>query len=72
MAEEALALGAPGYVVKTHAGRELLTAVEAVCQGRRFVSAGLAGRVPAEVASKQAPKGLHSDEALVPIPETGD
>jgi DNA-binding NarL/FixJ family response regulator len=71
MAEDALALGALGYVVKTRAGRELLTAVEAVCQGRRFV-AGLAGHVPAEVASKQAPKGLHSDEALVPIPETGD
>jgi len=34
---EALALGALGYVVKAHAGSELLPAVEAVLQGRQFV-----------------------------------
>jgi CheY-like chemotaxis protein len=45
--EEALALGALGYVVKTHAGSELLAAVEAVRRGRQFVSAGLLGHVPA-------------------------
>ena len=39
--EEAFSLGALGYVVKTHAGIELLAALEAVCQGRRFVSSGL-------------------------------
>jgi DNA-binding NarL/FixJ family response regulator len=39
--QEALNLGALGYVVKTHAGSELLTAVEAVCQGRQFLSRGL-------------------------------
>jgi hypothetical protein len=33
-----------GYVVKAHAGSELLAAVEAVCHGRRFVSKGLSGR----------------------------
>jgi DcmR-like sensory protein len=32
-----------GYVVKAHAGSELLAAVEAVLQGRQFVSAGLSG-----------------------------
>lgn len=40
MVEQALALGALGYVVKVHAGRELSAAVEAVLQGRQFVSSG--------------------------------
>jgi DNA-binding NarL/FixJ family response regulator len=38
--QEALSLGALGYVVKTRAGSELLPAVEAVRQGRQFVSCG--------------------------------
>ena len=42
--QEALALGALGYVVKAHAGSELLAAVEAVLEGRQFVSGGLSGR----------------------------
>jgi DNA-binding NarL/FixJ family response regulator len=41
--QQALALGALGYVVKSHAGGELLPAVEAVLQGRQFVSEGLSG-----------------------------
>ena len=41
VAQEAFSLGALGYVVKTHAGRELLAAVEAVCQGKQFVGRGL-------------------------------
>lgn len=41
-AEEALRTGAGGYVVKTDAGRELLPAVQAVLQGRQFVSTSLA------------------------------
>jgi DNA-binding NarL/FixJ family response regulator len=36
--EEALSSGAMGYVVKAEAASELLAAVEAVCQGRQFVS----------------------------------
>src|SRR5438874_1669266 len=36
-------LGALGYVVKAHAGNELLSAVDAVCKGRHFVSGGLSG-----------------------------
>jgi hypothetical protein len=32
-----------GYVVKAHAGSELLAAIEAVSQGRQFVSKGLSG-----------------------------
>ena len=41
--QEALSVGALGYVIKAHAGSELVAAVQAVCQGRRFVSSGLAG-----------------------------
>jgi len=72
VAQEALRLGALGYVVKAQAGIELLAAVEAVCQGRRFVSPGLVGRAPAELADKQAPKRFHPDEVLTPRPETGE
>ena len=39
--QEALRLGASGYVVKTNAGRELLTAVEAVRQGKQFIDSGV-------------------------------
>ena len=41
LAQEALNLGALGYVVKAYAGNELLAAVEAACQGMQFVSSGL-------------------------------
>ena len=40
---KALSLGALGYVVKAHAGSELLAAVEAVLQGKQFVSATVMG-----------------------------
>jgi DNA-binding NarL/FixJ family response regulator len=40
--EEAMNSGAVGYVVKAHAATELLAAVQAVRQGRKFVSNGLA------------------------------
>jgi len=36
--EETLRLGAMGYIVKAHAGEELLAAVEAVRAGRQFVN----------------------------------
>ena len=41
LAQEAFRLGALGYVVKSHAGSELLASVDAVCQGRQFISKGL-------------------------------
>ena len=44
LAEEALRLGAAGYVVKSDAASDLLPAVEAVLAGRQFVSARLAAR----------------------------
>jgi DNA-binding NarL/FixJ family response regulator len=43
LAQEAFRLGAMGYVVKVHAGDELLASIEAVCQGKQFVSRGLSG-----------------------------
>ena len=41
--EDALNTGASGYVVKVDAGGELVGAVEAVLQGKRFVSSALKG-----------------------------
>jgi DNA-binding NarL/FixJ family response regulator len=41
VAQEALGLGALGYVVKAHAGSELLAAVELVLQGKPFISEGV-------------------------------
>jgi DNA-binding NarL/FixJ family response regulator len=60
--QEALRLGAMGYVVKTDAGRDLLAAVEAVCQGRRFISKSLDHWISATVA--QAPDQLFEEEVL--------
>ena len=52
--QEALALGALGYVVKAHAGSELLAAVAAVLEGRQFVSRGLSGHSFAHATDEQA------------------
>ena len=54
LAQEALKLGASGYIVKTHAGSELSAAVEAVCQGRLFVSKGLLTHNRADATDTQA------------------
>ena len=43
IAQEALSNGAGGYVVKSDAGSELLPAIKAVLEGKRFISASLAG-----------------------------
>jgi DNA-binding NarL/FixJ family response regulator len=45
VAQEALSSGAWGYIIKAHAGSELLAAVEAVTQGKPFLSAGLGSYV---------------------------
>jgi DNA-binding NarL/FixJ family response regulator len=42
IAEKALNTGAWGYVVKSDAARELLAAIRAVLEGKRFISASLA------------------------------
>lgn len=41
--QEALRLGAHGYVVKERAGTELVPAVLAVLQGKQFISSGVTG-----------------------------
>jgi DNA-binding NarL/FixJ family response regulator len=41
LVHEALNLGARGYVLKTTAGSDLLAAVDAVLDGRRFLGGGL-------------------------------
>ena len=53
--QEALSLGGLGYVVKAHAGSELLAAVDAVCQGKRFLGSGLLGHPFAGVTDLQSP-----------------
>jgi DNA-binding NarL/FixJ family response regulator len=42
VAEEALSTGASGYVVKSDAASQLLPAIRAVLEGKRFISASLA------------------------------
>src|SRR5271168_4002216 len=66
VAQEAFSLGALGYVVKAHAGSELLAAVEAVCQGRQFVSKGLPDHNWTSAADAQAPGHLLQHEVLPP------
>ena len=59
--QEALGLGALGYVVKVHAGSELLPAVEAVLQGNQFVGSGLSGHLFAGVDAP-APDLFHEKD----------
>jgi DNA-binding NarL/FixJ family response regulator len=61
--EEGLALGAVGYVVKAHAGSELLSAVGAVLEGRQFISSGVSGHNFA--AASDARDGFSSNGPLL-------
>ena len=59
--EEALRVGGSGYVVKSDAARELMTAIWAVLQGKQFLSTclageSLAGRVDEGVFPSPAPR----------------
>ncbi len=53
--QEVLSLGALGYVVKAHAGSELVTAVESVLEDRQFISSGLSGHRFTDATDPQAP-----------------
>jgi len=75
VAREALSVGALGYVAKAQAGRELLPALEAVCQGKQFVSSGLSGsdfihavdlRDPADFGPGRALPSLVPEKAEIP------
>jgi DNA-binding NarL/FixJ family response regulator len=68
--QEALSLGALGYVVKAHAGSELLAAVEAICKGRQFVSRGLSAHNWTTTTDAQVPDHLFCKQA-VPSPAPG-
>ena len=65
VAQEAFSLGAMGYVVKAYAGSELSAAVEAVCEGRQFVSKGLSGHNWTSTRNAQAPDHLFQRECRV-------
>jgi len=54
IAERALDIGASGYVVKEDAGNELAKAVEAVFQGKRYISSSLKGCTSADPENMQA------------------
>jgi DNA-binding NarL/FixJ family response regulator len=62
--QEGFSLGAMGYVVKARAASELLAAVEAVSQGRQFVSEKLSELSRAEASDAQTPAALCVKEAL--------
>ena len=57
----ALSTGALGYVHKTDVQRDLLPAIEAVLQGRQFVSSSIKRHKPAHVLATRAP---HRHEVL--------
>jgi len=62
--QKALSVGAVGYIAKVDAGSELLAAVEAVRQGRQFVSSGLSGHHSTDASASQALDRLCGKEAL--------
>jgi len=61
--QEALNLGARGYVLKSQAGNELLAAVEAVLQDKQFVSSALPDQVFKET---HTPDSFYSNDVLAP------
>ena len=65
VAEEALSTGAGGYIVKSDAPNELLPAVKAVLEGKRFVSASLAGSLLVTGALSTAETTLFSIVMLI-------
>jgi DNA-binding NarL/FixJ family response regulator len=70
--QEALSLGALGYVVKAHAGTDLLSAVEAAIQGTQFISRGLSVPDYTGATDKQIPDHLSRKEPLPSLePEKG-
>jgi DNA-binding NarL/FixJ family response regulator len=65
--QEALSLGTLGYVLKAHAGSELVAAMEAIRQGRQFISSGLSGYNCADASDAHAPNRQRYKEALPSI-----
>jgi len=70
--QEAFRLGALGYVNKRQAGTDLLAAVEALCQGTRFVSAGLSRSVPPDPTGRQPTERFRQDQVFAPASDAAD
>lgn len=68
--ERALSTGAAGYVVKSDAGRELLLAVAAVLQGRRYLSSSLSAFSLNQNGHEHA--GMHALSKLKQAPPEGE
>ena len=60
--EAALNTGAGGYVLKSDAGSELLPGIRAVLEGKRFISASLAGKFLLAVVG-----GMHAASWMLTI-----
>jgi CheY-like chemotaxis protein len=67
--QEALALGALGYVVKADAGKELLTAVNALVHGDRFVGKRFAGYDLTGTSDRPNPESNRRNEVLARLEE---
>jgi hypothetical protein len=68
IAQEALSTGAGGYIVKSDAGSELLPAVDALLEGKRFVSACLAGHGLNGPTNQDVDHSQLKKVAVAPIP----
>jgi DNA-binding NarL/FixJ family response regulator len=63
--EAALATNAPGYVVKSDAGRELLPAMEAIVEGRQFISVSVADHAAVKTPHERVAQKSRRHEAAV-------
>jgi len=64
--QEALSIGAMGYVIKAFAGSELLPAIEAVLENRQFISSGLSNHHFAD-APRVTTRDVYPDEAVLSL-----
>ena len=69
--KEALSMGARGYILKSHAASELLPAVKAVLEGKRFVSASFAARGLGGPPDPQTGARFHRENVATLIPTQG-
>jgi DNA-binding NarL/FixJ family response regulator len=72
VAQEALHLGAQGYLLKADAGGELLPAVDAVLQGRQYLSRRLRPHVISKTHDESRADSLRSREHPPLLPQTGN
>ena len=70
LVREALDAGACGYVVKTDAGRELLTAINVVLRGELFVGKRFSDHDLTETPDAGASEGLRGNGVFAPLPQS--